>query len=275
MVRIIKEYGFCDGVKNALSELNIASSNKKVILLHPLMHNEKVMKEILNRNKNLSMDTSKVGKDDVIVTSAHGYTAEEIKKYQKNPIFTTTCKVVEQRYKLMANVDIQNSNCIYLGTKVHQEVKAFLSFFPFFKLADETNYKEYLSKEKENYILTQSTFDYIAYNNIKDFLSSSDYKYKLIPICPIYTKRIENTLKEVKDKENSFVFVIGSLTSANCNSIKNALTSNNIKALIVNSIEDLKSFEFKYKDYYLVSSTSIDEDTVLDIENYVKSNCPL
>ena len=272
MIYLGSKFGFCDGVINAINTVDEASKeNKPIVLLKPLMHNDKENQK-LQEKYNFSNDIKSITKESILIYPAHGHTRDEI----RTDIETrdAICPMLKARYTVIEN----NKTLLwfYIGERNHQETQSFLSTFPFLNFIDTTSTKIDLSLDSEYGLIFQSTVNkdlYIDYLNTFKRIRSP--KIVFGP-CNRYIERLDEAIEFLKkiDYKHTFVYVLGSKTSSNCKAMEKTIKYKfaGIKTKRVNAIEDIDPDEAKdCYDIYLLSSTSISKDSVLEIKGYLEA----
>lgn len=273
MVKIIGEYGFCFGVKNAIQ---ILKENKKkdgkIILLHPLIHNQTLNDKLMEENNAVLYDkNTNILENDTIIFSAHGHLKEEEEKFKNYHYENAICPLITKRYKFIKENYNNDINYLFLGKKKHQETISFLSFFKFLKLVDVENImddleKLNLKKEDKTFLIPQTTVSYFKYNQVLSYLKEKTNLVSNLPICPHYLKRATDALQILKNEDiNKTVFVVcGDKMSSNANEIYNLIKSScsNLMGYIALTASQLNLSDLKNKKIYLISSTSVSKEEV-------------
>ena len=277
---IVKPFGYCFGVNEALKELlNIKNNNpnKKIYTLGTLIHNEEILN--LYKNNDISVvdesDLNQLECDSVVVFSAHGHAKklEDILIKKNIKFYSTTCTYIKKIYDLIDTFD--ESNCIYIGLKNHQEGKAILNNYKniiFYDL-NEGILDKTIDLNKTYHLINQSTIDQETLIKINKILN--DKKIKIKPTnttCDSLLVRYKNMMNLPINKE-IYVLVVGSKTSNNANILLN-IYQNRTKysnCSLINSSEELKDINLKnINKIYLVSSTSSSLDQLNEIAKVIK-----
>ncbi len=273
MVYLLKEYGFCAGVKNSIETLKKAyEENSTASLLLPLMHNE-IENEKLKSVYHFNSRKEDIKDDDAIVFPAHGHTKEEEEIFSSHNCYDAICPVLKSRYDVIE----KNRNLVwyYFGKRNHQETKAFLSHFPFLN---------YIDPDRESYpailnlpsaLLVQSTMSEEKSTMFHDILSMEAELKIYLPPCSVYLNRKKEAISflNAHDLKTFDILVLGSKTSSNCTEMTVSLKSlfPNCYVSQVNSINDIELSQLVKENVLLVSSTSISEESVLEIKHFLET----
>lgn len=259
-------YGFCQGVKHSIEILKQAGmENSSVFPLLPLMHNEKEMQK-LSKEYQLSKDAKQA---QAILFPAHGHTKMEEECFFGKKTYDAICPVLRKRHEFLKNHN--DLKWFFYGKMEHQECKSFLSEFPFLNSVDACKddfpeLKEYESRA----LLVQSTIAEEKAVLIKKYFEEHSRLICFIGPCPAYLARKKEAVAFLKDRAASrfAILVLGSKTSSNCQALKNYFASEYRDAYVesVNSFEEISKEALEKQDFLLVSSTSISEESVLDIK---------
>ncbi len=273
MVYLLKEYGFCAGVKNSIETLKKAyEENSTASLLLPLMHNE-IENEKLKSVYHFNSRKEDIKDDDAIVFPAHGHTKEEEDIFSSHNCYDAICPVLKSRYDVIE----KNRNLVwyYFGKRNHQETKAFLSHFPFLN---------YIDPDRESYpailnlpsaLLVQSTMSEEKSTMFHDILSVEAELKIYLPPCSVYLNRKKEAISflNAHDLKTFDILVLGSKTSSNCTEMTVSLKSLFPHCYVsqVNSINDIELSQLVKENVLLVSSTSISEESVLEIKHFLET----
>ncbi len=273
MVYLLKEYGFCAGVKNSIETLKKAyEENSTASLLLPLMHNE-IENEKLKSVYHFNSRKEDIKDDDAIVFPAHGHTKEEEDIFSSHNCYDAICPVLKSRYDVIE----KNRNLVwyYFGKRNHQETKAFLSHFPFLN---------YIDPDRESYpailnlpsaLLVQSTMSEEKATMFHDILSVEAELKIYLPPCSVYLNRKKEAISflNAHDLKTFDILVLGSKTSSNCTEMTVSLKSLFPHCYVsqVNSISDIELSQLVKENVLLVSSTSISEESVLEIKHFLET----
>jgi len=122
--------GFCSGVRNAL---NLTADMLKkhgppVFILHELVHNETVVKDLLARGAKIVDDPEGLPEDATLIFSAHGVSEEVEARARALPlnIVDATCPLVRQVQKRGAALSDAGHVVLLFGKAGHREVEGIL-----------------------------------------------------------------------------------------------------------------------------------------------------
>ncbi len=273
MIEIITEYGFCTGVKHALSVFEEAkSSSKELILLKPLMHNEKENEKLLTEK--VSFLGENISANASLLFPAHGHDIQDEIRFQHHKTYDALCPVIQARYRLLEK---HKNECkwFYVGKAGHQETIGFLSHFPFLTFVDEKIISDLRDKkELQTGLIVQSTFELKRAAEMVNFFKTNTDLHFVANLCPLYLNRANTAIQvltEVDPFKSCFI-VLGSKTSSNCNELYNLIKEKCplLKGIIANDVKDISLDVVKGKDIYLVSSTSISKENVWMIKKQLE-----
>jgi len=255
-----KNIGFCFGVKRALSilEKSLKEDPKPVQLLGSLIHNEKVIEEIIKKGGKFIKDISEVS-SGTLVLRAHGVPTNILKGIKRNIVVReTTCPLVKKA-QMAANFFYKKGyKVIIIGNKEHPETKAIKSYTDDTALVIE-NEKEAKNLPKnfqEIGVVAQTTQEP---EKIKRILKILKTKCKKInwknTICPEVSNR-QKELREILKKVEGII-IVGSHSSANTSRLAEIAKNSGKPFWWINSVKELKKEEFrKLSSVGVVSGTS-------------------
>lgn len=275
MIKIVTDYGFCYGVKNAIDTFSHLKRGKGTIYLtHPILHNEEENRKWMEslHARFISSDTI-LSLDDTVVLSAHGHTIEEENAYKgRAKIVDLTCPLILARNKSIPAFQ-EGVSYFYLGKKDHQETIGFLSRFPYFQLIDAKGdvIQELLSTkvEKKIVFVPQTTAGSDLYHQVLDFLRKKGDVIFSLPLCPKYASRALSSAALAKELDpfKACFLVCGDPSSSNAKEILSSIKKANpaLFASIVMKSDEVSSFLLK-KDIYITSATSVSSQVVLELQ---------
>ncbi len=271
MIYLLKHYGFCNGVKNSIEILiKACRENKGVTLLHPLMHNDMEVEKLQSEYH------FRTGKDavlsfDAIVFSAHGHTKEEEEQYHSHPLYDAICPLLKKRYEILNQK--KDIKWYFLGKNNHQETISFLSHFSDLIFIDSEAKKFPKLNQEQTGLIVQSTISEEVAKEYESYFRNNTSLIAYIPPCPVYLTRKQEAIDFFKDHDSRTfdIIVLGSKTSSNCNELKESLKKlypycNILKA---NTVNDIDMSLLDKENILLVSSTSISEESVDCIFDYL------
>ena len=121
--------GFCFGVKNAVGSaydmLDRKADGERLVMLGELTHNEKVVKELLDKGFELFNTAEEVPEGSTVIIRAHGVTpAQKAVLEAKNcKVVDCTCPFVEKIHKIVRKETAEGKKVIITGAKGHPEVE--------------------------------------------------------------------------------------------------------------------------------------------------------
>ncbi len=273
MVYLLKEYGFCAGVKNSIETLKKAcDENSTASLLLPLMHNE-IENEKLKSVYHFNSRKEDIKDDDAIVFPAHGHTKEEEDIFSSHNCYDAICPILKSRYDVIE----KNRNLVwyYFGKRNHQETKAFLSHFPFLNYIDPDSESYPAILNLPSALLVQSTMSEEKATMFHNILSVEAELKIYLPPCSVYLNRKKEAISflNAHDLKTFDILVLGSKTSSNCTEMTVSLKSLFPHCYVsqVNSINDIELSQLVKENVLLVSSTSISEESVLEIKHFLET----
>jgi 4-hydroxy-3-methylbut-2-enyl diphosphate reductase len=127
-IELASSYGFCFGVKRAIS---IAEEHQGSVTYGPLIHN----KDEINRLQDgfgigIARNIDDVNKDDAVVIRTHGIPKDELSqlKAQDNEIIDATCPYVTTPQNIVAKMSEEGYSIVIFGDKNHPEIKGVVSY---------------------------------------------------------------------------------------------------------------------------------------------------
>ena len=129
-VKLCRINGFCSGVRAAL-ELTadmLAKHGPPVFILHELVHNESVVKDLLSRGARIVDEPEGLPPDSTLIFSAHGVSESVEARARALPlnIVDATCPLVRQVQRRGSELSAAGHTVLLFGKSGHREVEGIL-----------------------------------------------------------------------------------------------------------------------------------------------------
>jgi (E)-4-hydroxy-3-methyl-but-2-enyl pyrophosphate reductase len=126
-VIVAEKYGFCAGVRNAISTAEKVLAEKgRVYSLGPIIHNPDVVERLAQKGLVTVNDVEEIPAGATVLIRSHGATAEELAHLkQKNAdIVDATCVLVKRVQQIASQMEQEGYKVVIVGDKNHPEVQA-------------------------------------------------------------------------------------------------------------------------------------------------------
>lgn len=248
IVTVAKTAGFCFGVKHAVDvAYKLSEDNETPIYTYgPLIHNEEVIKELLERGVKEVDDISlfpQLPKGKVIIRS-HGVSkAEEDEIISSgHEIVDATCPNVKKIHKIVLEHSTNNETIVIIGDKTHPEVKGILGWCVGKKavilgtLEDANVFND--ENDEKILIVSQTTFNQNKFKQIVEIVLKKRYDINVInTICNATRERQDEAASLAES--NDAMIVIGSKTSSNTQKLYEICSSKCKNTYYIQTVNDL------------------------------------
>jgi (E)-4-hydroxy-3-methyl-but-2-enyl pyrophosphate reductase len=126
-VMVAEKYGFCAGVRNAISTAEKVLAEKgQVYSLGPIIHNPGVVERLAKKGLVTVDDVEQIPAGATVLIRSHGAASEEIAHLkQKNAdIVDATCVLVKRMQQIAMQMEGQGYKVVIVGDQNHPEVRA-------------------------------------------------------------------------------------------------------------------------------------------------------
>jgi 4-hydroxy-3-methylbut-2-enyl diphosphate reductase len=126
-VIVAEKYGFCAGVRNAISTAEKVLSEKgRVYSLGPIIHNPDVVERLAKKGLITVDSVEEIPAGATVLIRSHGAASEEIAhlKDKKADIVDATCVLVKRVQQIAAQMEREGYKVVIVGDKNHPEVRA-------------------------------------------------------------------------------------------------------------------------------------------------------
>ena len=282
MVTLLKPIGHCFGVIKAIElAKEIASKyvNKHIYVFGLLVHNEEVIKYLDSLGVK-TVDTSignpvellkKFNKDDIVIFTAHGHPIEYEDILNKNNVtfFDATCSKVKDCFNQIKEAE----EVIYIGKAHHPETSAALTMNKNAHLYDiNTGFDYSCLKSDHPLVINQTTLSFLElesiHNDIKNKLPNAIFAEE---ICNATLLR-QKAISELDDSVDTII-IVGSKKSSNTMKLYEVAKAKhpNKQILLVNNVDELKSYNLSFKNAVVASGTSTSIETINKIKEHLMS----
>ena len=281
-VELVKPQGYCGGVTNAIRMAYLAKKEnpgQRILVLGELVHNDIVI-DLLKKDgietikeNNLFEYIKKLGRNDVVVFTAHGHDEKLNELVQELGIksYDATCpKVISNANRIKKEIS-NGHQVIYIGQKGHKETEAALSISSNISLYDIQlliNYQ--LITDKFPFVINQTTLNFLSLKDIhNDILSHIPGARIANEICVASRERQEAVLN-IKD-DVDLIIIVGDKKSSNTRKLYDiASIHKNADVFFVHDLNDLMKLNVDgYKKAAISSGASTPSFVVEDIYNYL------
>ncbi|HDM70814.1 MAG TPA: 4-hydroxy-3-methylbut-2-enyl diphosphate reductase [Thermotogales bacterium] len=283
---VAKNIGFCFGVRRSVETVEkLLESERKVYVAGELVHNERVLNELMKKGMVLFNPHSDLPKDlkaHTVVVRAHGLPPNIVKRLEDHAgrVVDTTCPIVMDMFKTAKGLAKKHDRLYVLGDPNHPEIVALRGYVEdpiVFK--DRNELEKILKMRNDNpnlkvALISQTTKDFMTFQRSLELLVKH---FKCVSvnrtICDITIKR-EEELGELS-KKSDVVMVIGSEKSSNTNKLLR-IARENTKAFLVSDPHDLRRRIPEFSDgmvVSMVSGTSTPDQLVDEMIDELKKIC--
>jgi 4-hydroxy-3-methylbut-2-enyl diphosphate reductase len=126
-VIVAEKYGFCAGVRNAISTAEKVLAEKgKVYSLGPIIHNPDVVERLAKKGLVTVDDVEQIPAGATVLIRSHGAASEEIANLKRKnaDIVDATCVLVKRMQQIAAQMEGQGYKVVVVGDQNHPEVRA-------------------------------------------------------------------------------------------------------------------------------------------------------
>jgi len=272
-IKRTSEIGFCYGVRRALKIVERAlGEGKKVATLGPVVHNNKVVGELLGRGVEIISDPEEVEGRAVVIT-AHGsppFTLEELAR-RGIEIIDATCPVVRRAQIIARNLAEEGFEVLIFGEEDHTEVRGLMGWARGRGLAAlSIPPPERLGRKIG--VIAQTTqdpdkFAQFAADLCRLFLPDKLHIRICNTICPEVTRRLREAEKIAREVE--MMLVVGGKISANTRRLA-SLCSRYVETFHIEGAWEIPEKAFGCRAIGLTSGTSTPAELVEEVERRLR-----
>lgn len=251
-----RESGFCFGVKRAVDGVeNEVSSSGKLKCLGEIVHNEVVVKKLMDKGVVFVDNIDEVKDNEYLAIRAHGVPEDVYKKAEERNIklLDFTCPKVMQIHKKIKEASDNGYSIILIGKKEHPETIGSMGYAKDVYVIEDISEIEALPLFDKVFSIVQTTFSLDKYISIEKKLKE---KYSNIvcinSICPSTRNRQEECRKIAREAD--FMIIVGGKNSSNTKKLFEVACSECENCIIIQDENDKKIEESKKYDIIGVMS---------------------
>lgn len=244
-IRLAEVYGFCAGVRRAVDIVeNALKEQKKLFLIHELVHNEQVTEELAAKGVVSVSSLDDVPEGATLIVSAHGAVPQifAAAKQKKLKVIDATCPLVRKVQQSAGELTVQGYHVLLFGKKQHREVEGIVGYaVPEMctVLENRTAVDDFCPEAGKKYAtLSQTTLNeqeiaemnLLLKKKIPDLLISGN-------VCHATGER-QNAVRQLAE-ECDAILIIGSLNSSNTLRLLEVAREKCPRAYLVSSPDDL------------------------------------
>jgi len=264
---LAEEYGFCFGVRRAISLAEkAASSGSKVATLGPIIHNPLEVERLNRIGLRMVEGIDELEPGEIVLIRSHGVPVEILKELKKRNIriINATCPLVARAQGMVSFLASNNYSVIIIGEKGHPEVEGLLSFGKG-KASIVTSKEEIdpITLDKSIGVVAQTTFSFDKFEDILGEIIKKGWEIRVFnTLCDASQRRqkaMEN-LSEISD----VIIVIGGKNSANTRRLAEIGVKKGIETYHIESWEEVDPKWFYNKERIGITAGASTPDWVID-----------
>ena len=261
--------GFCFGVRQAIDMAEKAAEKAAkedggIFSMGPLIHNERVIRELEEKGIRIISSLSEVNAGDKVIIRAHGEGEAFYREAQEKGVqlIDATCPFVAKIHNQVHDTEKQ---VVIVGDRNHPEVRGIFGWCKA-QAVVVSSFEEALQVEEDDlYVVTQTT---IREEMLMDVVKGLDAKGKIFEvhntICSATSKRQEACEKLAG--ESDLMIVIGGKNSSNTKKLYEISRKSCPNTYFVENIEDLPLKEFqKCNRIGVAAGASTPERTIKEV----------
>ena len=242
---VAKSAGFCFGVKKAVDTVYTEISKQDSLYTYgPIIHNEEVVNDLSNKGVRVinSVDELDNG-NGVVVIRSHGATKKVYDdiKGKGYTIVDATCPFVKKIHNLVEQESAKGNVIVIIGNEKHPEVEGIRGWVKSDSYVVETEKdidKITIPSNKKIFIVSQTTFNPIKFNNLVEIIAQKGYDYNVVnTICnATHTRQAE--AREIASQVDAMI-VIGGKNSSNTQKLYEICKSECVNTFFIQTADDL------------------------------------
>jgi small subunit ribosomal protein S1 len=274
-IQVVKEAGFCFGVKRAIGLAFDAakSKNGKAYTLGPLIHNPQVVDDLRKKGVGVVKDISRI-KEGTLIIRSHGVHPKVLKRIQNKGIkvVDATCPFVKKAQRMAKLLYDEGYQVAVVGEADHPEVQGIVGYVDGSAIVINHNrMKKTLPHWVKLGVVAQTTLNIEAFKQVVAKLIENTEELKVCnTICHATARAQKATLKLAADVD--MMVVVGGHNSANTTRLARLCRKLGTPTHHVETATDLRKTWFKSrKSVGVTAGTSTPERLIKEVVDRIKS----
>ena len=274
-IQVVKEAGFCFGVKRAIKLAFDAVKTKdgKAYTLGPLIHNPQVVEDLRKKGVHVAKNLSKIQKGILIIRS-HGVHPEILRriKGKKIKVVDATCPFVKKAQRKAKFLHAQGYQVVVVGEARHPEVQGIVGYAGDSVLVINHNrMRKNLPHFEKLGVVAQTTLNIDAFQQVIGKLVEKAGELKVFnTICHATAHTQKATLKLASRVD--VMIVVGGRNSANTTRLAKLCMSLGTTTHHVETAKELKRLWFEdKKSVGVTAGTSTPEWLIKQVVERIKN----
>ena len=245
-----KSAGFCFGVKRAVDTVyEQIEKGGKIYTYGPVIHNETVVEDlekkgavVLNSEEELKSIT-----DGTVILRSHGVSKEiyELLEERNIPFVDTACPFVKRIHRIVEKESGEGKQIVIVGDAKHPEVEAIVSWVSgeaiVIMSVEEAEALD-LSKDREIFIVSQTTFNLSKFKDIVAIFEKKGYYYNVANTICNATEERQTEAKKIAAEVDAMI-VIGGSHSSNSRKLYEICAKECSLTFFIQTVKDLNEIQ--------------------------------
>ena len=286
-IRLAECAGFCFGVKRAIDTVYEQLAKGKTIYTYgPIVHNEEVVRELMERGVRVLEDREALEKLPVqkeapertaVIIRAHGIPAEVYRLLEEKGLecIDATCPFVKRIHRIVEKESREGSHIVIIGNPGHPEVEGIVGWCSGVATVLEE------PEEAMNFIppagrkicvVSQTTFNYNKFQYIVEIFEKKGYNVSVVnTICNATEERQQSA--RALAREADVMIVIGGKHSSNSKKLYEICREECADTYFIQTLDDLHlELPKSVRLVGITAGASTPNKLIEEVQNYVRIN---
>lgn len=254
-IEVAKSAGFCFGVNRAVNKVNeLLSKGENVCTLGPIIHNERLVKDLEARGARIVDGPSKVKDGETLVIRSHGVPGSVYKEIEKAGIkcVDATCPFVAKIHKIVSDVP-KDEVVLIAGDPDHPEVRGIIGhcntkYYTFETLEELEHITESHPELKMQpvCVVAQTTFNTGIWEKCNEFIKKVYTNSRIFDTICSATSIRQHEAKEIA-AHSDLMLVIGGRNSSNTSKLL-SVCAEHCPSFLIEGADELPVEQLKHAE---------------------------
>ncbi len=246
-IYLAQPHGMCAGVRRAIAtvEAVLAQVHEPIFVLHEIVHNTHVVRDLASRGVRFVEDLSEVPDGAVVLFSAHGVglECEKTARAKHLHVVDATCPLVKRLQNAAREAGLRKRSVILLGHRGHPEVEGIVGRMapgdPIYVVENSAEIAALPENIGENPCrLCQTTLNTETVNRLSGELQRKYPTLQAGPGVCYATGERQNAVRALA-RVAPLILIIGSKRSSNSNRLREIAEESGSRSFLIDGPEDL------------------------------------
>ncbi len=248
-----------------------AEKNREVVTYGPIIHNDKVVKDLEEKGVRL-IDSTEDFDGGTLIIRSHGVSKEVYERLteKKGIVIDATCPFVKKIHNLVKDFSEEGRKIIVIGNAEHPEVKGIVGWSKEGASVIETEEEAYRFEEEKSRkigVVAQTTFNYKKFEELVEILLKKGYDINAVNTICNATEERQTEARNLARRSDAMV-VIGGKNSSNSQKLYEICKNQCKHTFFIQTANDLKDIDLSlFQSIGITAGASTPNNIIQEVQD--------